>query len=191
MKNIVLLSILMLFSLALFSKEVVANPYEQSAFVIDNIEVWITRPSYKSNNCNIFILVHSMVFAYSLGTVSYHRDKIEPDQNRSRFVRYYIIELENTCSAEEFTPNIFDQVWQYGTAEPSSANTNPNRLVENDGVAPQCGVKGLNWDNPDYARIGFPENSNKLNFFDAHSIISYDWIFKIILNRNGYVKSRK
>ena len=190
MKNIELLSILMLFSLVLFSKEVVANPYEQSMFEIDDIEVWITRPSYKSNNCNIFILAHSMGFAYSLGTVSYHRDKIEPDQNRRRFGRYYIIAPENACSAEEFTPNIFEKVWQYGTVEPSLANSNPNRLVQNDGVAPQCGVMGLNWDNSIYARIRFPENSDKLNFFDAHSIISYNWILNILSKRLGHVENR-
>lgn len=190
MKNIVILSILMLFSLAIFSKEVDANPYEQFVFVIDDIEVWITRPSYKSNNYNIFILAHSMGFAYSLGMVSYHRDKKEPDQNRSRFGRYYIIAPENACSAEEFIPNMFGNVWQYGTVEPNLANPKPNRLVENDGDAPQCGVKGLNWDNPDYARIRFPKNSDKLNFFDAHSIISYNWILNIIPKRPGHVENR-
>lgn len=66
MKNIVLLSILMLFSLALFSKEIISNPYEQSVFVIDDIEVWITRPCYNSNNGKIDLKFADQEAKYSV-----------------------------------------------------------------------------------------------------------------------------
>ena len=188
MKNIVLLSILMLFSLALFSKEVVANPYEQSAFVIDDIEVWITRPSYKSNNCNIFILAHSMGFAYSLGMVSYHRDKIEPDQNGHRFGRFYILAPENACSAPTFPISDFEEIWQYGTVE--STEPNPHKKYENDGVAPQCGIPGLTWTSSVYGRVPFQGLKEHLNFVDAHLAGNYKWIFYFVNQKRGYVRAR-
>lgn len=189
MKNNILLSILMLFSLEALSSEIVSFPNEHSVLIIEDIEVWVTRPCYSSNNCNIFKVIHSIGFVYALRMVSFHRDKIKPGQNGHRFGKFYILAPENACSAPTFPISDFEEIWQYGTVEANEPN--PHKTYENDGVEPQCGVKGLNWDNPDYARIGFPVNSDKLNFFDAHSIINYDWIFKIFLNRIGYVKSRK
>ena len=137
----------------------------------------------------IDIVCHSMGFAHAVGMADaiITKDILAPNNKLGNF---YIIAPENACSAEEFTPNIFDQVWQYGTVEPSLAKPNPNRLVQNDGVAPQCGVKDLDWSNSNYARIGFPVNSDKLNFFDAHSIISYSWVLNISSKRLGHVENR-
>ncbi len=136
----------------------------------------------------IDIVAHSMGFAYSLGMVSYLRDKMEPDQNGHRFGRFYILAPENACSAPAFPVSDFEEIYQYGTVE--YGQQNPHKAFENDGVAPQCTVTGLSaLTQSNYARVRFPTNSKFLNFVDAHLVANYLWIFNIVVN-TGKIKSR-
>jgi hypothetical protein len=67
-----------------------------------------------------------------------------------------------------------DNVWQYGTVEPGQPN--PHKTYENDGVAPQCAVTGLKWDDDKYGRVRFGGLQKHLNFVDAHLGQNYGWV---------------
>ena len=137
----------------------------------------------------IDIVAHSFGFAYSLGMTSFLREKIEVDANGHRFGRYYILAPENGCSAPKFELTDFEEVWQYGTVEPGQPN--PHKTYENDGVAPQCAVTGLDWVNPIYGRVRFGGLQKHLNFVDAHLGEHYGWVINRLFDGNrGYVKKR-
>lgn len=69
---------------------------------------------------------------------------------------------------------------------------NEDPLHEQDGVAPQCAVKGLpEIDDNKGGRAFIPKGESK-GFLQSHSIGNYKWIFKIeTANLKGYVKRRK
>ncbi len=76
--------------------------------------------------------------------------------------------------------NSFEEICQYGT------NENIDPLKKQDGVAPQCMVKGLNTDKREY----IPKEV-KQDFLNSHYISNYHWIFNLSSTRKGYVKPRK
>jgi hypothetical protein len=123
-----------------------------------------------------------MGYAYSLGMI----EKIS--EAGFKMGRFYIVAPENACSGEINLKN-FEEVWQFGSNE-------ANDLIwEQDGVAPQCPVKGLR-PNPGTAdlqgRIYIPSGDPNRDFLAAHSISSYEWIFTTLtIGRPGYVKERK
>jgi hypothetical protein len=134
----------------------------------------------------IDIVAHSFGFAYSLGMVDYLKDKIQADAGTPKFGRYYILAPENACSAPPFTLSDFEEVWQYGTVEPGQPN--PHKTYENDGVAPQCAVTGLDWVSNKYGRVPFQGLKKHLNFVDAHLGQNYSWV--VIRTGRGEVKKR-
>jgi hypothetical protein len=130
----------------------------------------------QSENDTLFIVAHSMGYAYALGMIEVLRDKIN-------FGGFYIIAPENAKSGKVNT-NEWREIWQYG----SRFNLpNSDAPCLQDGVAPQSGALGL----PFAFRVFFPENLyEKKGFFDSHFIGYYDWILKLNEGQPGYMKQR-
>ncbi len=84
----------------------------------------------------------------------------------------------------------FEEVWQYGS---NLGEPNADPIDQQDGVAPQCAVKGLENIASDYkdkrGRAFIPDGEPKV-FLQSHSIENYKWIFRRERNDKGYVKSR-
>lgn len=127
-----------------------------------------------SSNDTLFLVAHSMGFAYSLGIVEELRGKIN-------FGGFYIIAPENakTGKVNELE---WQEIWQYGS------NFNKHEMDApclQDGVAPQSKVAGLSSKN----RIYIPKSLyHKKGFFDSHFIGYYNWILKIPAHKKGYIK---
>lgn len=123
-----------------------------------------------SANDTLFIVAHSMGFAYSLGIVDELRGHIQ-------FGSYYIIAPEN-ASVGLVNPKEWTQVWQYGSDFPKEAP------CLQDGVAPQIAVGGLN----SAHRVYIPaKNYYRKGFFDSHFIGYYTWIFQLKPWEKGYI----
>ena len=116
----------------------------------------------------------------------YMKDKI-------KWGGYYIIAPENGCSGT-VNPNDWEDksIWQYGSNLGIGTNNGEDPRWEQDGVAPQCAVGGLNNDN----RAFIPPIVDFTKSFDAsHSIENYKWIFNIQPNlsngqSNGYIDKK-
>ncbi|MCC6690387.1 MAG: hypothetical protein IT235_02530 [Bacteroidia bacterium] len=115
-----------------------------------------------------------MGFAYAQGMI------MQLQIAKLKLGRYYIIAPENACSGAINTSD-FEEVWQYGSDE-----VNDSRY-DQDGVAPQCKVRGL----PDPSRVYIPSGEKK-GFLESHYIENYGWVFKRIQKGDrGDVKTRK
>jgi diacylglycerol kinase len=124
----------------------------------------------KSKNDTLFIVAHSMGFAYSLGVIDVLRSNIQ-------FGGFYIIAPENPKAGKV---NLFEwqEVWQYGS------NFSVDAPCLQDGIAPQSKVNGLD----EKHRLYIPANLyRKKGFFDAHFIGYYSWIFEIEQAHKGAV----
>jgi len=125
----------------------------------------------------IDIVCHSMGYAYSLGFIEAVRPKVV-------LGNMYIIAPENACT-EGMDWTQFNQVWQYGT---NLDQEDAFPLNQQDGIAPQCAVKGLNkLPASRGGRAFFPKDWPNMNFIDSHMVYSYDWIFKIKEGETGFV----
>lgn len=130
----------------------------------------------RSENDTLYIVAHSMGYAYALGIVDELRGHIH-------FGAFYIIAPEN-ASAGKISTKEWKEVWQYGS-KMSLHRYDPPCLQ--DGVAPQFAVAGL----PERSRIYFPVSlASKRGFFDTHFIGYYDWMFDIPRNNPGYIVQR-
>lgn len=129
-----------------------------------------------SKNDTLFIVAHSMGFAYAQGMIEELRGKIQ-------FGAYYIIAPEN-AKAGRVNETEWSEIWQFG----SNFNlSNEDAPCLQDGVAPQSKVKGLNTNK----RIFIPEKLySKKGFFDSHFIGYYTWIFDIPVGERGHVTQR-
>jgi hypothetical protein len=129
------------------------------------------------------IVCHSMGFAHALGIIDVMKEAMKTDLKGLKLGRFYIIAPENACSGE-VNINEWEDVWQYGTNEATTP------LWLQDGVAPQCAVKGFGDDQRAYIPSDVPQG-----FLKSHSIENYGWIFKIQPNQKerskGYVTPRK
>jgi hypothetical protein len=124
------------------------------------------------------VVSHSMGYAYSLGFL----EVVEP------FVvlrTAYIIAPEN-ASQDAFDWSKFAHVWQYGS---NLGEPNADPLREQDGIAPQIAVKGIDQLPPEKGcRLFLPEDWPHKNFVDSHMIYSFDWMFdRIGKGEPGYV----
>ncbi|KAF2331738.1 fibronectin type III domain-containing protein [Flavobacterium ginsenosidimutans] len=121
------------------------------------------------------IVAHSMGFAYSLGMIEvFMEEGIEVGN-------YYVLAPENACSGT-LPFSIRDRTWQYGT------NEIKDPMEIQDGVAPQCPIKGIDI----LKRIYIPVKDrlpSQLGFTESHSIVNYEWIFNLS-NDKGYVIPR-
>ncbi len=128
------------------------------------------------------IVCHSMGYAYALGMIQILKTGTIP------LGRFYCVAPENACSGD-INLNDFKEVWQYGT------NEAVDLVWEQDGVAPQCPIKGLESNTSTSGRVYLPNNFYPKTFLGCHSISNYGWIFTDIIYNpnkpNGYVKPRK
>ena len=130
----------------------------------------------RSSNDTLYIVAHSMGYAYALGIIDQLRGKIN-------FGGLYIIAPEN-ASAGKIEMKEWQEVWQFGDDFKSEKKESPCLL---DGIAPQTKVGGLT---PEH-RIFIPKEKYSIKgFYDSHFIGYYTWIFKIDKNSNGYIKQR-
>ncbi|WP_294670352.1 hypothetical protein [uncultured Fluviicola sp.] len=129
-----------------------------------------------SKNDTLYLVVHSMGFAYAQGMIEQLRGKIH-------FGGYYILAPEN-ASAGTVNLKEWKQVWQYG----SNLNTvGQDAPCLQDGVAPQASVKGLS----EKQRIYFPKVLYKhKGYFDSHFIGYYEWVIQIPKGKKGHIQQR-
>lgn len=129
-----------------------------------------------SRNDTLYLVVHSMGFAYSQGMVNHLRGKIN-------FGGYYILAPEN-AEAGEVKLDEWKQVWQFGS---NLTKQHPDAPCLQDGVAPQSAVKGLS----EKQRIYIPASLYKRKgYFDSHFIGLYSWILRIPCGEKGHIKQR-
>lgn len=127
-------------------------------------------PECQTIKDTIDIVCHSMGYAYSLGFLDAIQDKVV-------LGKMYIIAAENACM-EGYDWTRFQQVWQYGS---NLGQDDADPVWEQDGVAPQCAVKGLELLAPGTGGRAFiPKDWPNKNFIDSHMVYSYDWIFDCI-----------
>lgn len=130
-------------------------------------------PDYSKND-TLYIVAHSMGFAYSQGMLDELRGKIN-------FGGYYIIAPENGKTGK-INPSEWKEVWQYGS---NFSSKNSDAPCLQDGIAPQYNIPGLPYKNCIY----FPKNRYHLKgFFDSHYIGNFLWILKIEENQPGYIR---
>ena len=129
-----------------------------------------------SKNDTLYLVVHSMGFAYAQGMIEQLRGKIH-------FGGYYILAPEN-ASAGTVNRKEWRQVWQYGS---NLNSVNQDAPCLQDGVAPQASVAGLT----EAQRIYFPYSLYKhKGYFDSHFIGYYDWVLGIPPGKKGHIRQR-
>jgi hypothetical protein len=138
-----------------------------------NLNMLLNELPNSSKNDTLFIVCHSMGYAYSLGIIQELRGKIN-------FGGFYLLAPENAGVGRTITKE-WNEVWQYG------ANFEPNQRNApclQDGVAAQVKAKGLKKEN----RIFFPkELERQMGFFKSHFVGYYTWIFDIPKGKKGAI----
>lgn len=130
----------------------------------------------KSKDDTLYIVAHSMGYAYSLGIIDELRGKIN-------FGGFYIIAPEN-AEAGQIKIGEWKEIWQYGSDFDENKFKSPCLL---DGIAPQTKVKGLS----NSKRAYIPDDLyKKKGFFDSHFIGYYTWIFDLSKGETGYIRQR-
>jgi hypothetical protein len=127
----------------------------------------------------IDIVCHSMGYAYTLGFIEALKGKII-------FGKIYIIAAENAC-VDGADWSLFEEVWQYGSnlGEPDA-----DPVWEQDGIAPQCAVKGIDSLPPTTkgGRLFYPKDWPRKNFIDSHQLYNFYWIFTTFdSTEKGYI----
>lgn len=141
-----------------------------------NIYQMLNELPNHSENDTLYIVAHSMGYAYALGIADELRGKI-------RFGGFYIIAPENATSGTVQLSE-WKEVWQYGSNFGTRGQDAPCLL---DGVAPQARAGGLHVSN----RIFIPrELYRKKGFFDSHFIGYYSWVLDIPKGKSGYITQR-
>ena len=129
-----------------------------------------------SKNDTVYIVAHSMGFAYSQGIIEELRGKIN-------FGGYYVIAPEN-AKGGKINTNEWKEVWQYGS---NFNRKNQDAPCLQDGIAPQYLIPGLPYRN----RVFIPNDLYKCKgFFDSHFIGYYTWVFDINKDLPGYIEKK-
>ncbi len=143
-----------------------------------NVLAMLNELPNASKNDTLFIVAHSMGYAYALGMIEELRGKIQ-------FGSFIIIAPENAAAGKVY-PFEWKEIWQYG----SNNNKGKNREAPclQDGVAPQFGAKGL----PQHHRLYIPKKwFKKKGFFDSHFVGYYTWIFDISPSKPGFIQQHQ
>lgn len=129
-----------------------------------------------SHNDTLYIVAHSMGYAYALGMIEELRGKIN-------FGGFYILAPEN-ASVGYVNPSEWQEIWQYGVNHDALKKSAPCLL---DGVAPQTRAGGL-----DESRHVFIPTQlyRRFGFFDSHFVGFYDWIFELEEGERGRIGQR-
>lgn len=142
-----------------------------------NILQMLNEIPSKSSNDTLYIVAHSMGYAYTLGIVEKLRGKIN-------FGGLYIIAAENAESGKSLKEAEWSEIWQYGDDFEAHKLDAPCLL---DGIAPQTKAHGLS----PKKRVYIPEKYYaRMGFFDSHFIGHYTWIFNIPAEAPGHVEQR-
>jgi len=129
-------------------------------------------PNYSQND-TLFIVAHSMGYAYALGIL----DVIQGSVNGGGF---YIFAAENAGSGK-VNASYWKEVWQYGVLINGLGKVAP---CLQDGIAPQVIAKGIRADR----HVNFPlKYSDRLGFSMSHFIGNYDWVFELKKGQKGYI----
>jgi len=148
--------------------------YENGKVAGRNLLAVLNELPNSSNNDTLYIVAHSMGYAYSLGIIEELRGNIN-------FGSYIIIAPEN-AGAGKVNVKEWNEIWQYGS---NLDGKYPDAPCLQDGVAPQHGAKNL----PYSKRVFIPrEFYSRKGFFDSHFIGYYTWIFDLQKNQKGYIK---
>jgi hypothetical protein len=130
----------------------------------------------KSDNDTLFLVAHSMGYAYALGILDEMRERVN-------LGGFYIIAPENATSGE-VEESEWQEIWQYGSDFEAHKEVAPCLL---DGIAPQSKVKGLS----PRKRVYIPEQFyTRMGFFDSHFVGHYTWIFDIPPGEPGHIRQR-
>jgi hypothetical protein len=139
------------------------------------IQVLNEIPNHSKND-TLFLVAHSMGYAYSLGMIEELRGKVN-------FGSFIIIAPENAKSGK-VNMSEWQEIWQYGS---NFNQHNSDAPCLQDGVAPQSKAGGLSVNQ----RVYIPENLySKKGFFDSHFVGYYTWIFNVPEQERGYIKQR-
>ena len=129
----------------------------------------------RSQNDTLFIVSHSMGYAYSLGMIDVVRGHIN-------FGGFYCIAPEN-ARAGKINTSEWKEVWQYGSKLWGKAEA----PCMQDGVAPQQLAQGLSHKK----HVSFPKNTYRhRGFFNSHFVGYYTWIFDLKKGAAGYIEQR-
>lgn len=127
----------------------------------------------RSQNDTLFIVSHSMGYAYSLGMIDVVRGHIN-------FGGFYCIAPEN-ARAGKINTSEWKEVWQYGSKLWGKAEA----PCMQDGVAPQQLAQGLSHKK----HVSFPKNTYRhRGFFNSHFVGYYTWIFDLQPKKNGFIR---
>lgn len=141
-----------------------------------NLLMMLNELPSRIDNDTLYLVAHSMGFAYSLGIVEELRGKIN-------FGGFYILAPENGESGL-VNKNEWQQIWHYGS---NLIGKYPDYPCLQDGVAPQSKVKGLTKKQMIFIP---PHLSTSKGYFDAHFIGYYTWVFDIPKNSKGHILQR-
>jgi hypothetical protein len=110
---------------------------------------------------------------------------LEVIQDKVVLGKCFIMAPENAY-IEGYDWNKFISVWQYGS---NLNQANPDPVKEQDGVAPQFAVKGIeNLTYPKVGRVFIPSDWPNKAFIHSHMVYSYGWMFDCIFKgMPGYV----
>lgn len=128
----------------------------------------------KSKNDTLYIVAHSMGYAYSLGMIEELRGKIN-------FGGFYIIAPENAGAGKVILKE-WPEIWQFGANFNKGEEDAP---CIQDGVAPQTAAKGLGTKQ----RIYIPKSLySTRGFKNSHFIGLYTFLFDIPEGKKGHVR---
>lgn len=149
---------------------------EKGRIAAQNLLMMCNEIPNKSSNDTLYIVAHSMGYAYAIGMIEELRGKIH-------FGGFYIIAPENAGQGS-VKPEEWKEVWQYGSRWSQKSKDAP---CLQDGIAPQTAAKGLGERN----RIYIPNQFYKRKgFFDSHFIGYYSWIFDLEQGEKGAIRQR-
>ncbi len=141
-----------------------------------NLLMMLNEFPSRAENDTLYVVAHSMGYAYALGMLDELRGKINLGS-------FYIIAPENGESGKVNLKEWID-IWQYGS---NLYAKYPDAPCLQDGVAPQSKVGGLN-----SSKIVFiPKKFDNIKgYFDSHFIGYYTWVFDIPKNEKGYIRQQ-
>jgi len=150
--------------------------FENGRIAGRNIYQMLNEVPNRSANDTLYIVAHSMGYAYALGIIEELRGHIE-------FGSFYIMAPEN-AGGGSVRLSEWKEVWQYGSNFNKTGRDAPCLL---DGVAPQTKAGGLKTTN----RIYIPRKLyRQKGFFDSHFIGYFKWVFDIKKGKQGHIVQR-
>lgn len=150
--------------------------YENGKVAARNLMQMFNEIPSRSDNDTLYIVAHSMGYAYALGMVEEMRGRIN-------FGGFYIIAPENAKQGH-INKAEWKEVWQYGS---KNNHNNHEEPCLQDGIAPQTCASGLSESDRVYIPL---ELYKRKGFYDSHFVGYYTWIFDIKQSEKGFIRQR-